>query len=226
MKIKAVLIDIDNTLLDFNKSALAAMNNTASAHSVTFPEGYFDVFLKINDELWTQLQCQSITKQDIYKRRWRRIFDELGIRADSDAFEEDFRKEMRSTAITVDGAEEILRYLSEKYPVYAASNASKHQQELRLKSAGLSKYLSGIFTSEEIGYQKPAKEFFDACNKKLSPVLPEETVMIGDSVEADIAGAKAFGIITIWFNYYGKICENYEFTDYYVNNLEEIKELL
>lgn len=226
MEIKAVLIDIDNTLLDFNKSALVAMNNAAEAHSIIFPDGYFDVFLKVNDELWTELQSGSITKADIYKRRWRKIFDELGISADSDEFEEDFRKEMRTTAKTVEGAEDLLRYLSEKYPVYAASNASKNQQEIRLEKAGFAKYLSGIFVSDDIGFQKPAKEFFYACCQKLYPVMPSEIVMIGDSVDADIIGAKNFGLKSIWFNFYGKSYTDYSFTDEYVNSLPDIKNIL
>lgn len=226
MKIKAVLIDIDNTLLDFNKSAFVAMNNVAASHSVVFPEGYFNVFLKINDELWTELEHGNIEKADIYRRRWKSIFAELGIVADYDAFEDNFRNEMRKTAITVDGATEILSYLSEKYPVYTASNASRFQQEVRLESAGLSKYLSGMFVSEDIGFQKPAKEFFYACCSALYPITPNEIVMIGDNVTADIIGAKNFGLKSIWFNFQGKAYKDYSFTDYCINNLEEIKNII
>ncbi len=226
MEVKAVLIDIDNTILDFNKSALASMLNVAKEHSVIFPEGFFDVFLKINDELWAELEHGNITKADIYKSRWKKIFEELGIIADYDAFEDDFRKEMRKTAITVNGAQNLLSYLSKKYPVYTASNASRFQQEMRLENAGLSKYLSGMFNSEDIGFQKPAKEFFYACCNKLYPIPPSKIVMIGDSVNADIIGAKNFGLQSIWFNFNKKVCNNYNFTDFYVNELEEIKNIL
>lgn len=226
MRIKAVLIDIDNTLLDFNESALVAMNNVAKKHNVVFPDGYFDVFLRINDDLWGELQCGNISKAELYKRRWKEIFDELHIQADYDRFEEDFRKEMRVTAKTVKGAKELLQYLSGKYPVYAASNASRFQQEIRLQKSGLAEYLSGFFVSEDIGFQKPSKEFFYACCQKLYPIAPSEIVMIGDSIDADIIGAKNFGINSIWFNFYKKTYDSYAFTDYYVNNLEEIKNII
>lgn len=226
MEIKAVLIDIDNTLLDFNASAHESIKNVAKKHSIELPEGYFDVFLRINDDLWNELEQGEITKQDIYKRRWKNIFDELKITGDSDLFEEDFRKDLRYTAIPVKGAEDILSYLSEKYPVYTASNASRYQQEVRLEKAGLSKYLSGMFASEDIGFQKPAKEFFYACCSELFPISPQNIIMIGDSVTADIIGAKNYGLQSIWFNYSNKIYDNYSFTDYYVNNLAEIKNLL
>ncbi len=226
MNIKAVLIDIDNTLLDFNKSAFVAINNTAVAHSVILPENHFEVFLRINDVLWQELECGLITKDDIYKNRWKRIFEELDITCDYAAFEDNFRKEMRKTAITVEGAVDLLSYLSKKYPVYTASNASRLQQKTRLESAELAPYLSGMFTSEEIGFQKPAKEFFYSCCLEIVPVLPEEIVMIGDSVDADIIGAKNFGLKTIWFDYYNKNYSELNFTDYRVTSLTEIKNIL
>ncbi len=226
MNIKAVLIDIDNTLLDFNKSSFVAIRNTAAAHAVNLPVRTFDVFLRVNDELWTELENGQITKADIYKYRWQRIFEELQIEADSFSFEEDFRKEMRKTAIVVEGANDLLVYLSEKYPVYTASNASKLQQKSRLEAAGLSQYLSGMFTSEDIGFQKPAKEFFYSCCKELYPILPEEIVMIGDSADADIIGAKRFGLKSIWFDYYGKAPENLCFTDFRITKLSEIKDII
>ncbi len=226
MEIKAILIDIDNTLLDFDKSANKASYNTAEKYGITLPDNYNEIFHRVNDELWTSLQCGDIEKPDIYKMRFRKIFDILGIDADSDSFEEDFRKEMREIAELVEGAEEILKYLSAKYPVYTASNASRFQQEVRLKKSGLWQYLSGMFTSEEIGFQKPAKEFFTFCHKQLSPLSESEIIMIGDSISADITGAKNYGINTIWFNFKGETIDNYGFTDYYVNSLYEIKDIL
>ena len=226
MNIRAVLIDIDNTILDFNKSAIAAINQCAKKHGINLPDNYARIFFEVNDKLWGLLEQSVIVKQDIYDRRWNMIFSELQIDADGHAFEEDFRKEMRTTAITVDGADEILSYLSEKYPVYTASNASRLQQEARLEKTGLSKYLSGMFTSEEIGFQKPAKEFFHACYEALYPIKPEEIIMIGDSVNADIIGAKNFGFRSLWFNFRNEEYTDYNFTDFKVDHLREIKDIL
>lgn len=226
MNIKAVLIDIDNTLLDFNKSAYTASLNAAKTHGIELPSDYIEVFLKINDELWNQLELGNIEKPEIYKMRFKKIFEVLDITVDFNSFEEDFRKEMRAVAKTVEGAEEILSYLSSRYPVYTASNASRLQQEIRLKNSGLMKYISGMFTSEDIGFQKPAKEFFYSCVQELYPISPSEIVMIGDNITADIIGAKNFGLKTIWFNYNKADHDNYNFTDYYVNELSDIKKIL
>lgn len=226
MNIKAVLIDIDNTILDFNRSALIASEKVASRYDVTLSESYPEIFHRVNDELWGQLECGNIEKSDIYAMRFMKIFEESGISADCHAFEEDFRKEMRLTAEKVPGAEETLAYLAEKYPLYTASNASRFQQEIRLEKAGLSRYFSGMFASEDIGFQKPAKEFFYACCEMLYPVLPSEIIMIGDNVTADIIGAKNFGLKSIWFNYKGEAFDSYSFTDFYVDKLRDIMNIL
>ncbi len=226
MKIKAVLIDIDNTILDFDKCADASIKKCADHFNVTLPENYYKVFSECNDKLWHLLEQGLITKQDIYDRRWVEIFNRLGIDGDGTAFEEMFRKTIRNITIPVDGAEELLKYLSDKYPVYCASNASREQQEIRLRSIGFHQYITGFFMSEDIGFQKPAKEFFFACCEGIYPVKPSEIVMIGDSVNADIIGAKNFGIKTIWFNFRNEEYNDYNFTDYTVTTLDEIKNIV
>lgn len=226
MTVKAVLIDIDNTILDFDKCADSAIKQCAEHFRITLPGNYYDVFSECNDKLWHLLEEGIITKQDIYDRRWVEIFNRLGITADGKAFDDMFREIIRDIAIPVEGAGELLRYLSEKYPVYCASNASRERQEHRIRKSGFDKFISGIFTSEDIGFQKPAKEFFFACTNALYPVKPSEIVMIGDSVNADIIGAKAFGLKAIWFNKKNEEYESYNFTDFNVHTLKEIEDII
>ena len=226
MTVKAVLIDIDNTILDFTKSADMAIKICSERAGLDLPENYLEVFLAVNDRLWGLLEQRKIEKQDIYDRRWTEIFSILKIDEDGKKFEDDFRSTIRDIAIPVDGAEEILRYLSSKYPVYCASNASRERQKHRLSLNGFDKFISGLFISEDIGYQKPAREFFDACISALAPLKKEELVMIGDSVSADIKGAENAGIQSIWFNIKGESPEKYGPPPVYVNKLSEIKEIL
>ena len=226
MTIKAVLIDIDNTILDFDRCADEASKICAKKHNITLPADYYEIFSLINDKLWGLLEQGEIEKNYIYENRWTEIFNILQIEADGKAFDDDFRSIIRDIAVPVDGAENLLQYLSARYPVYCASNASRERQEHRLKLNGFDKYISGLFISEDIGFQKPAKEFFYACYEALYPVAPDEIIMIGDSVNADITGAKNFGFKSIWFNIKNKKYNNYDFTDYTVNHLEEIKNIL
>lgn len=224
--IKAVLIDIDNTLLDFNKCAFVAMRNAAKDVGITLPENVDEVFCKINTQLWKDIEKGTLTKEKLHKIRWCLIFDELGIDFDGEEFEKLFLKEIFYGSQSVDGAKEILEYLSEKYILCAASNGAVKQQKNRLSCAGFSKYFNHIFLSEEAGYEKPDERFFDYCKNALGDIGKDEMIIIGDSYTADILGGINYGIKTLWFKYDKNLDIKDDRIDYTVEELEEIKNIL
>ena len=83
-----------------------------------------------------------------------------------------------------------------------------------------------MFTSEAIGVDKPLKKFFDACFCQMEDIKPEETVMIGDSLTADIKGAKVYGLKTIWYNHLKADEPQEKFYDVVVDKLIDIKKYL
>lgn len=224
--IKVVLIDIDNTLLDFNEGSKDAMLLAADEFGIKFPENYYDVFTEINNSLWEKIEKGELTRQGLFKIRWNTIFEKMGISADGPVFEEVFRKNIKLSAIPVKGANEILKYLSEKYFVCVASNSSFEQQRARLEKAAMLPFIKKVFTSEEIGFSKPSTEFFEACMRELPDVKKEEIIIIGDSINADIEGGHSFGFKTCWFNYGKTPHENCTSADFIVDSLEEIKNIL
>ena len=148
------------------------------------------------------------------------IFALLGIDVDGVEFENAFYSHLTESAEPVYGALDLLKYLHGKYLVCAASNASSAQQIQRLNNAGMTGYLDRIFISEQIGFSKPKKEFFERCFEKISPVAPSETGMIGDSLTADIAGGQAAGLDTCWYNPHGK--PNTAAPTYEIHALDEL----
>jgi len=100
----------------------------------------------------------------------------------------------------VDGAEALLDALYGKFRLFIASNGAQKVQNSRLDSAGIKKYFDGIFISEEIGYNKPDKRFFDECFAKIPDFDKSEAVIVGDSLTSDILGGKNAGIKTVWYN--------------------------
>ena len=224
--IKAVLIDIDNTLLDFHKCSKEAMCLAADDFGISFPENYFEIFTEINNGLWEKIEKGELTRQGLFKVRWNLIFEAMEISGDGPAFDERFRDYIKKSAIPVEGATELLEYLNDKYFVCVASNSAYEQQKARLGKAGMLPYIKEIFTSEEIGSAKPSKEFFEACKKELSEFEKDEIMMIGDSITADIEGSKKFGFKTCWFNFAkkpGAVCDS---ADFIVDELAEIKSIL
>ena len=222
--IKVVFMDIDNTLLDFNASAAQAMKMAFNKHGLIYSDAFFPVFKKINDELWLGIEKKRLTRDELYAVRFNLIFSELGIVYDGRKVEKDFLESLNECAVKVEGAENIAEYLSGKYILCSASNAPKVQQRKRLAFSGLGKYFHKTFISEELGYNKPDARFFDKCFEALSGIDASEAVMVGDSLSADVAGGKNYGMKTVWFNPYGAPYENS--ADYTVTKLSDIKRIL
>lgn len=224
--IKAVLIDVDNTLLDFHLGSRVIMQQLFEEYNYPFTEDIYRTYIEVNNILWAKYELGEVTREEIYATRWKTVFQRLAIGIDSDEFEAKYLEGLKTSAEKVEGAEEVMAYLSAKYPVYVASNATQERQELRLEKAGLSRHITEIFTSEKLGASKPSKEFFEKCLKNMGDYKPQEVVVIGDSITADINGGNACGLKTCWFNF-ERICIPADLkADYVIDNLHEIKDLL
>ena len=217
--IKAVFIDIDNTLLDFNKCALWSMQKAFEDYHLSFESSMFDTFNMINNRLWLRIEKGELTKEELYACRWNMIFAILGIDIDGVEFENVFYSHLTESAEPVDGAHELLKYLHGRYI------ASYAQQIKRLNNAGMTEYLDRIFISEQIGFSKPKKEFFERCFEKIAPIRPDETLMIGDSLTADIEGGARFGMKTCWYDH-NLTNESSDLPDFTVRSLSEIKKYI
>ncbi|MBR2617088.1 MAG: HAD-IA family hydrolase, partial [Clostridia bacterium] len=108
---------------------------------------------------------------------------------------------------------------------YALSNGTSAVQRNRILKSGLQPYFQGIFLSEEIGYAKPDCGFFNAVFGVI-PFAPNQTVMVGDSLSADIAGANNYGIRSVWFNRLGRENDAGVKVDVELRNLRDLPLLL
>lgn len=228
--IKAVLLDIDNTLLDFDAYVHESMKNGFEKFGLgECNEHTYAVFHAVNNGLWKQIEEGTLTFEQLKKVRWNKVFEALGIDFDGIFFETYFREYLNESAIPVKGAKELLEYLHGKgYILCAASNGPFDQQCNRLKIGGMFEYFTHFFVSGKIGFSKPAAEFFDVCFKEINQNLKvekDEIILIGDSLSADIEGAREFGFRTCYFNFKGKDFDE-NGTDYSVNKLEEIQNIL
>lgn len=223
---KIVLLDLDNTLIDFNECARHSIMNIFSELGFTYTEKVFETFICENVKIWKRLEKGEITKADLRANRWNIILGKLGINYDGTIIEEKFENGVAQGAYAVEGAYELLDYLYPKYELYIVSNGFRFVQESRLKIGDFRKYFKDIFLSEDIGIQKPAKEFFDYCFEKLGNPPKEDVILIGDSLSADIIGGLNYGIDSVWFNKNGdELPENIKPT-YIVKRLKDIEKIL
>ena len=230
--IKAVLIDIDNTLLSFSGYVKESMREGFSLFGLKpYTEEMFPAFEKINNSLWKQIEQGTLTLEGLMEVRWNMIFNKLGIDFDGRLFEEYFRKKLFYSAIPEDGALDMLKYLSGKYTLCVASNGPYEQQMNRLRIAGMKDYFAHYFISSQVGAQKPSRHFFDYCFNALKEaefpdLKPDEVIIIGDSVSSDMSGGIEYGMCTCLYQKNALTESENPKVDYVISSLANIKNIL
>lgn len=220
---KVILIDIDDTLLDFNKCSYFALKESLKECHWVMDDSFFDKFTALNNQLWKEFSLGKIKKHDLLNNRWKILFEEENIDADYHDFDCLFQKHLKNQCILMDGAIDMLEYLYNRYDLYTASNGIALSQVQRLKNANIYKYFKGMFISEYIGYPKPDIRFFDYCLKSLL-CDKEDIMIIGDSIDTDMIGGVNAGIRTCFVNI-RNISHDIN-VDYEIHSLYEIKEIL
>ncbi|WP_236785329.1 YjjG family noncanonical pyrimidine nucleotidase [Anaerococcus ihuae] len=222
--IKAVLIDIDDTIFDFEKCSKNAFKKTLKKLDLSYKEKDFLYFNKVNDILWSKQKLGEINIEEVFTHRSNMMSKYFELDIEKEIFNDLFVEFLYDEVEMVDGIEDLLSYLSNKYQIYAASNGLYDMQVNRIKKSNLSKYFKDIFVSDKIGYEKPDERFF----KKIMDITKysnDDLIMIGDSIKSDILGARNSKIKSIYFNKENKKISNKNFT-YQVKKLSEIKKIL
>lgn len=229
--IQHIFFDLDNTLWDHRRNAKLALEDLfrreqiREKYSLTFEEFHKEYFT-VNENLWAQIRDGEIDKEYIRKFRFYNTFLFFGI----DDFELaqrleiNFLDEIVSYNHLVEGAFELLEYLSQKkYRLHVLSNGFKEVTYRKCELSGIKNYFETITSADEINIRKPQPEIFEyALNK--SGTKKAESVIIGDDWIADIEGGLAFGMKAIFFDVFN---DNYTAENVKtVKKLSEIHELL
>lgn len=224
--IKFVLFDLDDTILDFKKAEAVAVSKTLAEQGITPNEAIVSRYSEINAYMWKLLEKGELTRQQVLVNRFACLFEELGVKCDAKETKYKYEKNLSVGHYFIDNALEILEHFSKKYNLYLVSNGTLSVQDGRLNSAGIRKYFKGIFISEQLGFVKPQKEFFDAVFSKIPDFHKEEAIIIGDSLSSDIKGGNNARIKTCWFN--PKHAENQGdiHIDYEIKSLKDLYEIL
>ncbi|WP_073997565.1 YjjG family noncanonical pyrimidine nucleotidase [Anaerococcus urinomassiliensis] len=228
--IKYLLWDIDNTLLSFDLAERASMTKGFQLFDIDIRDkNALDVYKDINDKHWKMLEKGEKTREEILTGRFEEFFDLYDIDYD-DSLVNDFnlfyQEELGKQVFFNDYAKEVLQKLGKNYKQYAVTNGSKVAQTGKLRNSGLDKIFDGVFISEDLGYDKPSKEFFDIVFESIGSKNKDEYILIGDSLTSDMLGANNAGIKNIWYN--PKDFDNKASVkvDYKINNLKEVIEIL
>lgn len=225
--ITTILMDLDDTILDFHAAEHGALKKALQTIGVEPTEQVLKRYSEINLSQWKLLEQGKLTQEQVKLSRYHIFFEELGIDASPEATAKEYEKNLAFEHEMMDGAMELLQALSGKYRLYAASNGTYEVQRQRIADSGIRPYFHDFFISKKIGFHKPDIKFFEYCFSHIPDFSIEQTVMVGDSLTSDIAGGKNAGLRTIWFqrNIADEASEANQ-PDYKIRSLGELPELL
>ncbi len=224
--IRYIFLDLDNTILDFNRAEKGALARTLTLLGLEPTEEVLARYHVINQQQWERLERGEATREEILYKRFEILFEEYQISAEAFEAKKTYERELSIGHYFLPGAEELLKKLSQEYVLYLASNGTKSVQEGRISSAKIAKYFQEIFISEDLGCNKPSPEFFEKCFSVIPGFEPMECVIIGDSLTSDILGGLNAGIHTIWYNPEGIEHDGKIQPERQVSCLEDIPEVL
>lgn len=227
MAYRFLLFDLDHTLLDFESAEETAL--TQMLEDMNFPDvqAFKDYYKPMNQELWKDLEQKKISKKDLINSRFAIAFAHFGRDVDGEEMALRYQDYISQQGQTFPGAEDLLAKLVERgYQLYGATNGVTAIQEGRLAHSTIAPYFKEVFISEQLHTQKPEPAFFDKVGQLIPGFSKEETLMIGDSLTADIAGGNASGIDTVWYNPDRKENTSLVVPTYTVSTYQEIADFL
>lgn len=200
---KHLFFDLDHTLWDFDKNSAFAFDAIFKERgfAISLPD-FLNIYIPRNQHYWKLYQVNQISHEELRYFRLKDVFDALQFEV-SDAIihqlSEDYINYLPENNHLFDGAIEILDYLKPNYKLHIITNGFASVQSKKLNNSNIVHYFDTITNSEMAGVKKPHPTIFDFA-LSLANASKKESLMIGDSYEADIVGAQEAGIEAVFFN--------------------------
>ena len=188
MKYTTLLFDLDDTILDFTKGEQIALNLLFEEMKIDNIKDVINEYVMLNKSLWKEIEKGTLTRDYVLNNRFAMLFNKYNQKVDGVKVEERYRHYLDLQHEMIDGAGEVLKDLCNLCKIYIITNGVSKTQFRRIKDSKIEEIFTDIFISEDIGYQKPAKEYFEAVIKKIPGFNLRKTLIIGDSLTADILG--------------------------------------
>lgn len=225
-----VFFDLDHTLWDFERNSVETLTELYHEFDLGVLSNeslgtFVDTFKEVNAKLWDMFNRNKIEKFYIREKRFELVFHSLGVPTAeapqnlSEIYLQRCPRKSNLLPYTV----EILDYLKDKYHLHILSNGFGDVQETKLKASGIFDYFKVVVNSESTGFKKPDRRIFEYAFEQAN-ALHNNSVMIGDNLKTDIAGARGMGMRNVFFNP-DKI-EHFQQIDFEINHLKELEELL
>ena len=224
--IKTIFFDLDDTLLDFTAGEASALSRAFRLSGIRPIPAVLERYHVINLSQWELLEEGKLTRDQVLTRRFDLLFAELGVTCSSRRVCDLYEGFLAEEHTLLPGARELLEELAPRYELYLASNGAAEVQHRRLEESGLNRYFRKIFISEEVGFNKPDRRFFDGCFAAVPGFDPAAALMVGDSLTSDIRGGRDAGLRTCWFDPKGRPSRPDIVPDHRITALAQLPALL
>jgi putative hydrolase of the HAD superfamily len=218
-----VFFDLDHTLWDFDQNSGLAFQQVFQKFNIEVAlKEFLEIYEPINFDYWKAFREERVTKEQLRRGRLIDTFSTLKIRyplAVIDAMSVSYIDELPANNHLLPGAAEVLEYLHPKYKLHIITNGFQEVQNIKLNKSNIAHYFETVTSSEEVGVKKPNPLVFQRALIKAN-TSAAQSIMIGDTFEADILGAEAVGMQSLFYNYRK---EEIPGTYALINHLLEIK---
>lgn len=206
MAYQTLFFDLDHTLWDFEQNSFNTLQYIYDSHElskigVPSIDVFYNHYRAHNERLWARYRNGFIGREELkWKRMWLtliefKIGNEQLARTLSQVYLDTLPTQQALFPFTI----EVLDYCKEKYDLNLITNGFEDTQWKKLNAAGIGHYFSHVITSETSNSLKPHAPIFEYAIQAAGADR-QSSLMIGDSLDADIAGAQAFGMDQVFFN--------------------------
>ena len=225
-KIKAILYDVDGTLLDFETQEEAALSYCFKKYNLgELSEEKLELYKRINLGYWEMFEKNLITKEKLVVKRFEDYLEALGVKLNAEEVNDTYFSKLGDTIVFKDNSYELVKSLKGKIKQYVVTNGAIRVQKTKLAKSGFDKLMDDVFISDEVGYQKPRKEFFDAIKNRLGDIANDEILIVGDSLTSDMKLADNCNLISCFYNPKKKDYKVDFKIDYEISDLNEVKKI-
>ena len=196
-----LLIDLDNTLLDFDAAEAAALRRTLPQFELPADAQTFALYHEINEGLWREYERGGIKREKMMTLRFSKLLGKLGRQGSAGKINEFYMAQLGQQGQVLPGALDFLRDVEDYVTIGIITNGSLRTQAQRMELSGVGEFADGIFISEKMGVTKPDKRFVNIALEKLGVTVRKRVLVAGDSLTADIKCGAAAGLDTCWCNF-------------------------
>ncbi len=221
-----VLLDVDDTLIDFALSERQGIKHVFRKFDLPFDEDIYRTYRRLNIELWESFERGDITKEDLLRVRFERLFEIYDLSADIKALNKDYQMSLGTNIRLIPNAMKVCKELNAYCTLAIVTNGTIAAQKNKLRNSGLDRIIPYIFISDELKYGKPDPRFFEHVFSIIKADKRDRVLIVGDSLGSDIKGGNNAGIHTCWYNPNKKELDQDVKINYEITDLQELRNII